>query len=310
MSTFPIPVGVPRSHDAVLTVGNFDGVHRGHVAMLTRLKELSLQLRLPAVVVTFDPPPLAILAPDRVPPRLTTVDQKVSLLLEQGVSEVIVWPASKELLSLTAEQFFREVVCGQLKCRGIVEGPNFCFGKGRAGNVELLKRLGAASDIQVMIADASEDGGAIISSSQIRSAIAAGDVVQARQLLGRPYAITGTVVTGAQRGRQLGFPTANLGRVDTVIPPMGVYAGRTTIQGTRWPVALNIGPNPTFGEDQLKLEAHVIGYSGDLYGNPVTIEFLSHLRGVQKFASIDELRAQLDRDIDASRSVFRLDSAR
>jgi riboflavin kinase/FMN adenylyltransferase len=304
MSQIPIPVGVPRSHEAVLTVGNFDGVHRGHAAMLAQLKKLSTQLGLPAVVVTFDPPPLAILAPDRVPPRLTTVEQKVALLRAKGVDDVIVWPASRELLSLTAEQFFKQIVRDQLKCRGIVEGPNFCFGRARAGTVELLRQLGSASDIPVIISDASESGGAMISSSQIRAALRAGDVVQASELLGRPYAITGTVISGAQRGRLLGFPTANLGGVETLIPPPGVYAGRTTIQGTDWPVALNIGPNPTFGEDQLKLEAHIVGFSGDLYGHQVAVEFLQSLRGVRKFQGVEELKLQLLHDIDACQKAF------
>ena len=308
MSQIPMPVGVPRSHAAVLTIGNFDGVHRGHVAMLGRLKELSVQLGLPAVVVTFDPPPLAILAPERLPPRLTTVEQKAALLRAQGVDEVIVWPVSRELLSLTAEQFFEQIVCDQLKCRGIVEGPNFCFGRARGGNVEVLKRLGAAINVPVVIAEPSETGGAMISSSQIRSALSAGDVVQARELLGRPYAIEGTVVTGAQRGRLLGFPTANLSQVETLIPPLGVYAARTTIQGTAWPVALNIGPNPTFGEDQLKLEAHVIGYSGDLYGQTLSLQLLDQLRGVKKFSGVEELREQLERDIERCSEIFRSQS--
>lgn len=308
MSQIPMPVGVPRSHAAVLTIGNFDGVHRGHVAMLGRLKELSVQLGLPAVVVTFDPPPLAILAPERLPPRLTTVEQKAALLRAQGVDEVIVWPVSRELLSLTAEQFFEQIVCDQLKCRGIVEGPNFCFGRARGGNVEVLKRLGAATNVPVVIAEPSETGGAMISSSQIRSALSAGDVVQARELLGRPYAIEGTVVTGAQRGRLLGFPTANLSQVETLIPPLGVYAARTTIQGTAWPVALNIGPNPTFGEDQLKLEAHVIGYSGNLYGQTLSLQLLDQLRGVKKFSGVEELREQLERDIERCSEIFRSQS--
>jgi riboflavin kinase/FMN adenylyltransferase len=276
--------------------------------MLGRLKELSVQLGLPAVVVTFDPPPLAILAPERLPPRLTTVEQKVALLRAQGVDEVIVWPVSRELLSLTAEQFFEQIVCDQLKCLGIVEGPNFCFGRARGGNVEVLKRLGAATNTPVVIAEPSETGGAMISSSQIRGALSAGDVVQARELLGRPYAIEGTVVTGAQRGRLLGFPTANLSQVETLIPPRGVYAARTTIQGIAWPVALNIGPNPTFGEDQLKLEAHVIGYSGDLYGQTLSLQLLDQLRGVKKFSGVEELREQLERDIERCSEIFRSQS--
>jgi len=208
------------------------------------------------------------------------------------------------LVALTAAQFCQQILRDQLKCRGIVEGPNFCFGRARAGTVELLRQLGSASDIPVIISDASESGGAMISSSQIRAALSAGEVVQASELLGRPYAITGTVISGAQRGRLLGFPTANLGEVETLIPPPGVYAGRTTIQGTDWPVALNIGPNPTFGEDQLKLEAHIVGFSGDLYGHQVAVEFLQSLRGVRKFQGVEELKLQLLHDIEACRRAF------
>lgn len=309
MSEVPFPPGVPRTSDCVLTIGNFDGVHRGHAAILKQLCRMATQLQLPPVVVTFDPPPLAVLAPDRLPPRLTSVDQKVSLLLEQGISEVIVWPATPELLSLSADQFFEDIVLGQLRCRGIVEGPNFCFGRGRAGTVERLQQLGSHHRITVAIAQASESGGSMISSSEIRNALSQGNVVQARELLGRPYQLTGTVITGAQRGRQLGYPTANLGNVETLIPPQGVYAGRTTLDGKSWPVALNIGPNPTFAEDQQKIEAYLIGFSGNLYGKTLSIELLQSLRGVKKFSGVDELKWQLQQDVAACRAIYDSDHA-
>ena len=303
MSPVPIPVGLPRSQAAVVTVGNFDGVHLGHAAMLARVIELAQRLQLPSLVVTFDPPPLAILAPERLPPRLTTVSQKTILLKSLGISDVIVWPATRELLSLTAEEFFQQIVIDQLQCQGIVEGPNFCFGRGRAGDVALLRTLGEASQIPVVIAQASESSGRMISSSEIRAALHQGNVVLAYELLGRPYTLTGTVVAGAQRGRTIGFPTANLAQIETLIPPHGVYAGRTTVHGRIWPVALNIGPNPTFGEHSTKIEAYLIGYTGDLYGQVLTVELLQYMRGVRKFAGIDQLKAQLQSDIAAAAAI-------
>ena len=291
------PVPAPAQIGGVLTVGNFDGVHLGHQRMLEQLVTLARELGTRAVAVTFDPPPLAILAPDRVPPQLTTTPQKIALIRSLGVDEVIVYPASRELLALTAEQFFEEVLVGQLGCLGLVEGPNFRFGKGRAGDVALLREMCAQRRMPIRIVEACESEGTMVSSSEVRIAIGQGDVARARSLLGRPYTISGTVAHGAERGRLLGFPTANLDGIETLLPPPGVYAGRSLVEGVAYPVALNIGPNPTFGEDRLKVEAHLIGFTGNLYGRVVTIECLDHLRGVVKFPSVEALQAQLQHDI-------------
>ena len=291
------PVPAPAPFGGVLTVGNFDGVHLGHQRMLEQLVTLARELGTRAVAVTFDPPPLAILAPDRVPPQLTTTPQKIALIRSLGVDEVIVYPASRELLALTAEQFFEEVLVGQLGCLGLVEGPNFRFGKGRAGDVALLREMCAQRRMPIRIVEACESEGTMVSSSEVRIAIGQGDVARARSLLGRPYTISGTVAHGAERGRLLGFPTANLDGIETLLPPPGVYAGRSLVEGVAYPVALNIGPNPTFGEDRLKVEAHLIGFTGNLYGRVVTIECLDHLRGVVKFPSVEALQAQLQHDI-------------
>ncbi len=291
------PVPAPAPFGGVLTVGNFDGVHLGHERMLEQLVALARELGTRAVAVTFDPPPLAILAPDRVPPQLTTTPQKIALIRRLGVDEVIVYPASRQLLALTAEQFFEEVLVGQLGCLGLVEGPNFRFGKGRGGDVALLREMCASRRMPIRIVEACESEGTMVSSSEVRSAIGQGDVARARRLLGRPYSISGTVGHGAQRGRLLGFPTANLNGIETLLPPPGVYAGRSLVEGVAYPVALNIGPNPTFGEDRLKVEAHLIGFTGNLYGRVVTIECLDHLRGVVKFPGVEALRTQLQHDI-------------
>ena len=290
-------VPASKSREGVLSVGNFDGVHLGHQQMIQELVRLARKLGTRSLAVTFDPPPLALLAPSRMPPQLTTLSQKVELLQALGVDEVFVCPTTRELLNLTAEQFFEEVLIQQLGCRGMVEGPNFCFGRGRVGDETLLRKLCGERQLPISIVEAHDFGGTMVSSSEVRTAIRAGDVAKARRLLGRPYSITGTVVRGEERGRLLGFPTANLDGIETLPPPLGVYAGRATVNGVRYPVALHIGPNPTFGEDQLKVEAHLIGYTGDLYGQAVTIDLLDHLRSVVKFPDIQALRAQLQMDI-------------
>lgn len=284
----------------VITVGNFDGVHLGHRRMIDQLVALARELGTRAVAVTFDPPPLAVLAPGRLPPQLTTLSQKVELLKASGVDEVVVRSTTRELLDLTAEQFFEDVLLRQLGCQGIVEGPNFRFGKGRSGDIALLQRLCAQHQLPISIVEAREVDGAMVSSSEVRSALGAGNVAKARSLIGRPYSISGSVAHGAQRGRLLGFPTANLEGIETLLPPAGVYAGRSIVDGVSYPVALNIGPNPTFGEDRQKIEAHLVGYSGDLYSQVVSIELLDSLRGIVKFPHIEALQSQLQQDISAA----------
>ena len=304
MSTVDVhSVAVPVRSGAVLAVGNFDGVHLGHRRMIEQLVALARELGTLAWAVTFDPPPLALLAPGRMPPQLTTLPQKIERLKSIGVDEVIVCPTTRELLALSAEQFFEGILLQQLGCRGMVEGPNFRFGRGRGGDIALLQKLCAEHQLPLVIVEACELEGNMVSSSEVRSALLTGNVAQARRLLGRPYSISGVVAQGAQRGRQLGFPTANLDQIETLLPPEGVYAGQATVDGVRYPVALNIGPNPTFEEHRLKVEAHLVGFSGDLYGRVVTVEFLEHLRGVVKFPGIEALRTQLQHDIAEAKRI-------
>ncbi|XZE45463.1 bifunctional riboflavin kinase/FAD synthetase [Pirellulaceae bacterium SH467] len=295
-----------------IAIGNFDGVHRGHRRLLMQLGTMAKRLNGPVVLVTFDPPPLRILRPDLAPKPLTTHDSKCRLLREAGADFVVALRTSHQLLQLSAEEFFDQVIVGALGAKGIIEGPNFRFGRDRQGDVDYLHQQCRKMGIQFELASVETDSGDWISSTRIRKEIEMGAVQAANRLLLQPYRIHGVVGTGAQRGRTLGFPTANLDAISVLVPAHGVYAARVSgIRGgadvakaaLHKPVALHIGPNPTFGEEAKKVEAHLLDFSGDLYGASIELELFSEIRGVQKFPSIEALRAQLLRDIQMTREI-------
>jgi riboflavin kinase/FMN adenylyltransferase len=290
-------------YGGALSIGNFDGVHRGHAQLVERLLTKARELRGPAIVFTFDPHPVRLLRPESAPPPLTWTDRKAELLDELGVTAVIAYPTDEALLALSPEQFFHRIVQEKLGARAMVEGPNFFFGHNRAGNIETLTQLCQQAKVSLEIVPPTLAGGEIVSSSRARAAIQAGDVDLARQLLTRPYRIRGMVTHGAGRGGKLGFPTANLEAIDTLLPAQGVYAARAMTPSGNWPAAINIGPNPTFGEHTLKVEAHLIGFSGSLYGQPLELEFLSRLRSIQPFASVAALKTQLQHDLAAALQI-------
>jgi riboflavin kinase/FMN adenylyltransferase len=289
-----------------VTVGNFDGVHRGHQALVAAARKQADAVGGPAVVVTFDPPPHLVLHPDSGPPRppLTTLADRAELLHKAGADHVVILRTSPALLALSAEAFFEDVIARQLGAKAVVEGYDFRFGRGRAGTTATLRELCAAAGLafeevsQVMHRDEP------VSSSRVRAAIVNGDVARAAELLARPYRIAGTVVTGAKRGRTIGFPTANLADVPTVLPGNGVYAVRAAVGGRMWPGAANVGPNPTFGEDARKIEVHLIDFAGDVYGQPMAVEFVAKLRETRPFAGVPELVAQLKQDVEAAKRVL------
>jgi riboflavin kinase/FMN adenylyltransferase len=288
-----------------VAIGNFDGVHRGHARIVSRLIEKARALNGPAVVFTFDPHPVRILRPADAPPPLTWTDRKADLLAELGVDAVIAYPTDEELLALLPEEFFQRIVRDALGARAMVEGPNFYFGRGRAGTIDVLHGLTSGAGIDLDVVEPVVEGGQIVSSSRVRRLIAAGRVDQARALLTQPYRIRGMVVHGAKRGAKLGFGTANLNAIDTLLPSVGVYAGRGFVNNSVRPAAINVGPNPTFDHKELKVEAHLLDWDGSpLYGQPLEIDFLARLRDVQKFSGIDELRQQLHDDVAATRVVF------
>jgi len=289
-------------HGAV-SIGNFDGVHRGHAKLIERLLAKARALDGPAIVFTFDPHPVRLLRPESAPPPLTWTDRKAQLLDELGVTAVIAYPTDESLLQLSPEEFFQQIVEQKLAACGMVEGPNFFFGRGRAGRIDTLGRLCDAAGISLEIVQPVMVGTEYVSSSRVREAIQAGDIDLARQLLTRPYRLRGMVTHGAGRGGRIGFPTANLAAIDTLLPAHGVYAARAITPAGNWPAAVNIGPNPTFGEQALKVEIHLIGFTGSLYGQPLEVDFLSRLRSIRPFESVAALQAQLAHDVAAAHEI-------
>lgn len=295
----------------VVTVGNFDGVHLGHAAIIKRLRAMAARLSAESVAVTFDPHPATLVRPGKAPPPLSTAQRRAELLLHLGVDRVVVQPMVRAVVELSATSFFEDVLCGQLAMVGMVEGVDFRFGRGREGDVAMLaqscQRLGLAFDVVEPV----RVGESIISSSRVRTLIATGDVAEAATLLSEPYRLTGRVVEGAKRGRTLGFPTANLADIETLLPAPGVYAavamsspsGPSHIAPTRYPAAVHIGANVSFGETTITVETHLIGFSGDLYDHTLHVDFLQRLRDTHRFDSREALVAQLEADVRQAEGV-------
>jgi riboflavin kinase/FMN adenylyltransferase len=286
-----------------VAIGNFDGVHRGHARIVARLLALAKNLPGPAGVFTFVPQPAAILRPEAAPPPLTWTDRKVELLAELGVDLVVVYPTDRAFLQLSAREFFDQIVRQRFDARAMVEGPNFFFGHDRAGNIHTLREFCDEATMALEVVEPLQVGGQIVSSSRIRKLVAQGAVGEAKQMLTRPYRIRGEVVHGAGRGAKLGYPTANLHGIRTLLPAEGIYAGLAWAEGRSWPAAISLGPNPTFGEGSLKVEVHLLDYAGDLYGQVIEVDFLAHLRDILRFASVEELLIQMDRDMTATRRI-------
>ncbi|MCE9605923.1 MAG: bifunctional riboflavin kinase/FAD synthetase [Planctomycetia bacterium] len=286
-----------------VSVGNFDGVHRGHARLAQNLREQAQRLGGPAVVFTFDPHPAWILRPRSAPMPLTWLDRKVQLLAELGIDAVVAYPTDEALLGLTAREFFDRILCDALGARALIEGANFCFGHDRTGTIDVLAQFAAEAGIALDVVDPVLLDGEVVSSSRVRRLVSTGKVDEAGRLLTRPYRIRGLVRHGAARGAKLGFPTANVDGVDTLVPGPGVYAGRAIVGTEAWPAAINIGPNPTFGEQAVKIEVHLIGFHGNLYGTLLEVDFLAPLREVKKFDGVEVLKAQLQRDIARTKEL-------
>lgn len=292
----------PDFRGGALAIGNFDGVHRGHAVIAQRLLAKAKEVGGKSLAFTFDPHPAALLR-GKSPPPLTTTERKAELLGELGVEGMVAYPTDHRLLGLAPEAFFQEIIVEQLAARTMIEGPDFRFGHQRAGTIDHLQALCDRRQMTLEIVPPLVDGSAAVSSSRIRERVSQGDVTEAARLLGRPHQVSGEVETGAKRGRTIGFPTANLARIDTLLPSPGVYAGRAIhSQGTS-AAAINIGPNPTFGEQGLKVEVHLIDFQGDLYGQRIAVEFLARIRDVKKFDGVAELVDQLQRDVEQARTL-------
>jgi riboflavin kinase/FMN adenylyltransferase len=288
-----------------VAVGNFDGVHLGHARIVQRLIAQSHSVGGPAVVFTFDPHPVRLLQPALAPPPLTWTDRKADLLADLGVDSIIAYPTDEAMLNLTDRQFFDSVIRGRLAAKAMVEGKNFFFGRDRMGNIDVLRELTSQAGVVLEVVEPVVDDGEVVSSSRIRKLIAAGHVDEARRMLTQPYRIRGMVTHGAGRGAKIGFPTANVDAIDTLLPSAGVYAGTASANGRRWRAAIHVGPNPTFGEQVLKVEVHLIDFEGALYGQPLEVDFLARIRDVRTFASLEQLKEQLARDVSSARALTR-----
>jgi len=296
---------------AVVTMGTFDGVHRGHHAVLAEVTRRARAGGLASVLVTFEPHPLAVVNPAAAPKLLTLPEEKRALVAAQGIEQFVLMPFTPAVAQLDAEAFV-----GRLRdtyaMRELVMGYDHGFGRGRAGDVELVRRLAQQQGFGMAVVDAVKDNGQPISSTLIRTALAHGDLDAAARWLGRSYGIRGTVVRGAGRGRTIGIPTINLASPDTrkLLPPDGVYAVFVTIgkretgNGKRYGGMMNQGPRPTFGEESRTLEVHLFDFDGELYGEVVDVEWVRRLRAVQAFPSRDALVAQLERDRQAARATL------
>jgi riboflavin kinase/FMN adenylyltransferase len=286
-----------------VTIGNFDGVHRGHAALLATLRRQAQAVGGPAVVLTFDPHPLQLLRPEQFLPVLTTPPERAELLQACGADHVLILQTTRELLRLTAEEFFTQIPHKHLACRAVVEGADFRFGRDRAGNIDTLETLCRHTGLALTIVPQLTLEGVPVSSSRVRDALLTGAVPHAAALLGRAYRLRGTVGTGQRRGQTIGFPTANLERTQTVVPGDGVYAVRVHVRGQSWPGAANVGPNPTFGEQVRKVEVHLIGFKGDLYGQELAVDFLDRLRDTRPFPGVEQLVAQLRSDVEQAARI-------
>jgi riboflavin kinase / FMN adenylyltransferase len=286
-----------------LALGTFDGVHLGHRRVIGSAVERARDRGLVSTVVTFDPHPLRVLRPEQPPRLLTTTDQKIDLISELGVDELVAIPFTQELSRQSAEDFSDQVLAGALGARSVSVGANFRFGHGAAGDAALLA---SRPEFDTDVVELVQQGDDSISSSRIRSLLGEGDVARAADLLGAPYSVVGPVVEGDRRGRELGVPTANMEPpADVVVPAPGIYAGIATAAGIPpTPAAISIGVRPTFDDaGDLRVEAHLIGFEGDLYGGDMKLSFLDRLRDEVRFDSAEELVDQMKKDVEQARAV-------
>ena len=300
----------------VVTIGNFDGMHLGHQHVVRRAREVAAEVASDTaidgvVAVTFDPHPIAVLRPEHAPATLTTIDERLRLLGRAGVDDVLVIPFSREIAAWTPGEFIDRIIVSALHARAVVVGANFRFGNRAAGDCNLLRAAGEEHDF--VLEEVTLDGGPQVwSSTYVRTCLAAGDVTGAAEALGRLFTVTGTVVEGDKRGRDLGFPTANVPvRAGAAAPADGVYAGRLTVldgpdADTTYPAAISVGTNPTFaGERERRVESYVLDRTDlELYGRQVEVAFVERLRGMVRFDSIDDLLTAMADDVERARAIL------
>jgi riboflavin kinase/FMN adenylyltransferase len=295
-----------RLRSPVCAIGNFDGVHRGHAHIFQQARQWASSLGGESLVLTFDPHPAKVLAPAYAPPLITPLARKLELIAACGIDATVVQPFDLAFAAKTPLQFVDEVLVGGLGVRALCIGHDFTFGARRAGTVELLTELGRTRNFEVQVIQTVTADEIVCSSTKVREFVLEGRVDGATLLLGRPPEVEGEVVRGDGRGRTIGVPTANLRAETELLPKNGVYAGQALLpDGTTVPAAINVGTNPTFVQGMpVTVEAHLLGWSGDLYGQRLRLSFVKRLRAEERFPSVDALVAQIKKDIEATRSLF------
>jgi riboflavin kinase/FMN adenylyltransferase len=302
---FPDDPRPTRWPQPILALGNFDGLHRGHVKIIERIQRSAFEHRGTSVVLTFDPHPPRVLRPDKAPSLLMTKAQKIDALAKAGVQGVAVVRFTYEMSRWEPERFVRTVLSEWLRVVEVWVGADFLFGRDRSGNFSLLRSLGAQLGFRAEKIDPVRYKDFVVSSTRVRRLVAEGRVDEAGALLGHHYTVGGKVVEGARRGRELGFPTANIASENELFPPHGVYATTLTVDGVVHPSVTNIGMRPTFGVEQAAtIEAHVLGATLDLYGRNVRLAFVQRLRDERKFPDVDALQQQIEADVRRASRLF------
>ena len=296
-----LPSARPERRPSAVALGVFDGVHLGHRAILGAAVAHARVLGAPAVACTFEPHPLEVLQPDRAPLPITTLDERLELIAACGIDETVVLAFTPQLATMEPEGFVKDVLVDRLAARQVVVGFNHRFGRGARGDAALLRELGARGGFGVDVIEPLTVDGVPVSSTAIRAALGRGDLEAAVRMLGRPYTLPGKVVAGAGRGRTLGFPTANVAPDRPVLVAPGVYACTAEVAGEPRRAVVNVGVRPTFGEKTLAVEAYLLDFSGDLYGQTVRLTFRSHVREERRFSSVEALRAQIADDVEIAR---------
>lgn len=298
--------GLPSDRGTVVTVGTFDGVHRGHWAVLDEVRARAEASSLRGVLLTFHPHPLRIVRPEHAPPLLTTPEEKKEILAESRVEWAVFLSFTRALSRYEPRRFVEEILVGRLGVKELVIGYDHGFGRGRSGDADTLRRIGRDFGFSVDVVEPVSSEGDAISSSRIRRAIQEGDMRAAARGLGRAYSVRGLVVRGDGRGRRLGFPTANLhvSSSEKLVPPPGIYAVRGVLRRGTFPGALHVGPRPTFRGSPPTVELHLLDFEGDLYGEEIRVDFVERMRDVLPFDSVPALVRQMQDDVEAARVVL------
>lgn len=288
----------------IVTIGNFDGVHRGHQALINNVLNEKNKIDGTACVITFYPHPLTVINPYIKIEQITPINDKLSILEELGIDITILVKFDDNFSNIPAEDFVKKIIWEKLNARVVIVGYDFAFGKNKQGDIEFFKRMGKELGFEVKVIDPVIENGTIISSTKIRSSLKEGKIKEAEKFLGRPYVLKGMVVKGKKIGRLIGFPTANLLIIDYLIPRHGVYAAYAYLDEKKYKAVLNIGPAITFNIDQVSFEVHLLDFSEDLYGREMTIEFVERIRGVEKFKDVEMLKEQIKKDIEKAKSIL------